>query len=1116
MNNGLGFQLANVPTITGLASVNANEVTTDTIEVSTLTIDGVDIETSLNDKVSKTLNNTVTGINTFSNPANVFYGDGANLTGISSSTVLLSNTASGATNYLVMSTTASGVSSLLTDNSGATYNSTTNTAVMNISGSASTAGQVTLSNTASGATNYLVMSSTNSGTSSLLTDNSGATYDSTNNTAAINISGNANTVQVSNTAAGSTNYLLMTTTASGALNILTDTSGATYSSISNTAAINISGTAAIPTNMVTTNTIQTITAKKTFNTDLLVATDMNLGHGNNSISSNVCFGAGTLTNITSAGENIAFGVNALNTHNGPNGNNVAIGSFTLSLGTNPYNSIAIGRSALYRADAGSNDNIALGADVLNNLTTGNGNIAAGGLAMAGCVSGSQNIAIGFVSLISCNGQYNTGIGSVAGAGNKKNNNTYIGMFSGADGEQAEGIVAIGGYCLNKNNTSKLAGEGHNATGIGYFAGGVNQQVGVNNTFLGAYTDIDTLGNWNNSTAIGYGAIITASNQIRLGRATETVSCPGNLNVTGTITNSDLTFLSGTQTITGAKTMNNVSNIFYGDGSNLSGIATATNATNAVNVGITNVPTDTNIHYLTFSQFTSGNRPLRVSNAKLTYQPDTNSLQCINNSTGVGDIRTGYLTLANSTDEFIIDLISSNVRMYQGTVSKDIHFDFYDGTLDKTTFTSTLNSTNITPNGAAGLEVSTTAITCSKNVSMTGTLTVSTGTGATATPTVTIQDNSSSQGFKVMSNITAGGYNSLSQVNDASIVGYNATSTKSLTITSHSATTTGVRITPTTTLIGAGGAAATPSSYASFSGTGVTVAGLTTFTQDNIILNATNNFNVGYGAGGISNLVIGRTAARTVAFGTGNNTIIGDAAGAALNSTARDTTLIGVNAGDGITTGNFNTHIGSNAGNQASGTGDNNTSCGYIALGSLITTGANNSAFGYSAGYQISTGQNNTCLGYGAGVNITTGGSNIMIGSGASGTATAQNKIVIGTTAETMYIQGGFNWRVGAQITNSTNGNLATAVLCQFYTVAMTAGSQTITLPNPAGAAYLGARVTFKRKTNTTAFTLTSTGGAGFVPIGAVGLSASPHNVGAGIFQVDLVSDGVNWCIIGQQ
>jgi hypothetical protein len=115
----------------------------------------------------------------------------------------------------------------------------------------------------------------------------------------------------------------------------------------------------------------------------------------------------------------------------------------------------------------------------------------------------------------------------------------------------------------------------------------------------------------------------------------------------------------------------------------------------------------------------------------------------------------------------------------------------------------------------------------------------------------------------------------------------------------------------------------------------------------------------------------------------------------------------------------------------------------------------------------------------------------------------------------MFIQGGFNFRVGTQITTTATGNLATAVLAQFYTVAMTAASQTIALPNPTGAAYLGAVVTFKRKTNTTAFTLTSTGGAGFVPIGAIALSASPHTVGIAVFQVTLVCDGVNWCIINQ-
>ncbi len=62
-----------------------------------------------------------------------------------------------------------------------------------IAGNAGSATKALLSNTAAGATNYLVMSATSSGNSDLLTDTSGATYDSTTNTAVINITGNSAT-----------------------------------------------------------------------------------------------------------------------------------------------------------------------------------------------------------------------------------------------------------------------------------------------------------------------------------------------------------------------------------------------------------------------------------------------------------------------------------------------------------------------------------------------------------------------------------------------------------------------------------------------------------------------------------------------------------------------------------------------------------------------------------------------------------------------------------------------------------------------------------------------------------------------------------------------------------
>jgi hypothetical protein len=355
------------------------------------------------------------------------------------------------------------------------------------------------------------------------------------------------------------------------------------------------------------------------------------------------------------------------------------------------------------------------------------------------------------------------------------------------------------------------------------------------------------------------------------------------------------------------------------------------------------------------------------------------------------------------NEFIIDLQSSNVRMYQGTINKDIHFDFFDGSLDKTTFTSNLTTTTISPSGTTALSVSSSA---------------------------------------------------------------------------------------------------------------VSIVPLTTFTQNNIIVAGAGIFNIGYGAGGSSNVLIGAGVPRTIVFTNGGNTIIGNAAGAALTIGARDSTLIGVNAGDGITSGQYNTHIGSNAGNQVSGTGNDNTSCGYIALGAMITTARGNSAFGSNAGAGITTGQFNTFCGYGAGSNVTTGSRNIIIGETALGTAGADNQIILGSTRETMFIQGGFNWRVGGQITNSTNGNLTGIVLAQFYSVAMTTTGQTITLPNPNNAAYLGACVTFKRKTNTTIFTFTAAGTNPFLGSNSVTPVASPTSITAGIFQVDMVCDGTNWCFIG--
>jgi hypothetical protein len=72
-----------------------------------------------------------------------------------------------------------------------------------------------------------------------------------------------------------------------------------------------------------------------------------------------------------------------------------------------------------------------------------------------------------------------------------------------------------------------------STAIGHGSGQKNN--GSKNTFLGSNADFDSdTSTWTNSTAIGYDARITASNQISLGTSTETVKIRGNLTVDGAV------------------------------------------------------------------------------------------------------------------------------------------------------------------------------------------------------------------------------------------------------------------------------------------------------------------------------------------------------------------------------------------------------------------------------------------------------------------------------------------------------------------------------------------------------------------------------------------------------
>ena len=117
---------------------------------------------------------------------------------------------------------------------------------------------------------------------------------------------------------------------------------------------------------------------------------------------------------------------------------------------------------------------------------------------------STNVAIGTNSLVSISG----GI-----------KNTTCGQLAMRDNTSGSYNVACGYYSFSNNLT------GSNNSAFGYLTG-YNNTDGSGNTFLGAYTDLSSNSICHYSTAIGYNAFIDASNQIVLGRETETTIIPG--------------------------------------------------------------------------------------------------------------------------------------------------------------------------------------------------------------------------------------------------------------------------------------------------------------------------------------------------------------------------------------------------------------------------------------------------------------------------------------------------------------------------------------------------------------------------------------------------------------
>ena len=188
--------------------------------------------------------------------------------------------------------------------------------------------------------------------------------------------------------------------------------------------------------------------------------------------------------------------------------NTANGYFSLYNNTTAQDNTAIGYYALY-AQSYSNGgtawcsyNTAVGYCALRynqptDINTGVKNTAIGYLALFENTTGSCNTATGTATFrYNTTGHHNTANGAYALMYNT------TGSYNTADG-----------YTALYHNTT-----GYDNTAIGYGAGGI-YATDTACTFIGKSADAN--GNYNNATAIGNGAIVDASNHIRIGNTSVT-------------------------------------------------------------------------------------------------------------------------------------------------------------------------------------------------------------------------------------------------------------------------------------------------------------------------------------------------------------------------------------------------------------------------------------------------------------------------------------------------------------------------------------------------------------------------------------------------------------------
>lgn len=225
---------------------------------------------------------------------------------------------------------------------------------------------------------------------------------------------------------------------------------------------------------------------------------------------NTVMGTSSFRSNISGFDNVGVGINT--GYHVTSGNNTYVGSYAgegaAGFSTGGSNT-GIGNFALSDIRSGSN-NTAVGRDALAADSSGTGNVAIGRYAMVTNLASDYNTAVGYNSLYSHKRvglTYNTGLGSFALEQDSSGSlNTGVGTSAfriNKTGYVNTGVGINAGYYQKKNDNTFIGGF----SGVGERLPGNNYAVdtGSANTGVGAYS-LNRVANGSNNVAMGYAAM----------------------------------------------------------------------------------------------------------------------------------------------------------------------------------------------------------------------------------------------------------------------------------------------------------------------------------------------------------------------------------------------------------------------------------------------------------------------------------------------------------------------------------------------------------------------------------------------------------------------------------